>query len=61
MLKLFQKITTLNNPEELTVVFFNPISSSSFLWVLRSYAMYHTGVIAISLMGLVIALSSRPL
>lgn len=44
-----------------TDVFFNPISSGSFLWVLRSYAMYYTGVIAISLMGLVIALSSRPL
>ena len=42
-------------------VFFNPIASGDFLWVLRGYAMYYTGVIAISLMGLIIALSGRPL
>lgn len=42
-------------------VFINPIASGDFLWVLRGYAMYYTGVIAISLMGLVIVLSGRPL
>lgn len=39
----------------------NPIESGDFLWQLRSYLLYYTGVIAMALMGLVMVVSSRPI
>lgn len=39
----------------------NPIESGDFLWQLRSYLLYYTGVIAMALMALVMIVSSRPI